>query len=180
LHFLKFVVIYCPPAAIVLVMHRKVSFYCYLFAKPVDTIIRYEILWKDDKKYLLKSTMLYPNFKSATEDIVVMVFESLSATVSGIIGRLRNSEIGYRVYKDLLPEDQLDLVYRPWVQELLEAIIEKNIMSFSLFGNIAKYKPQTAAKEFLKSMGYFVLTTQRPHVYVLDDFIQKEKAQLHQ
>jgi hypothetical protein len=161
-------------------MHRKVSFYCYLFTKPADTIIRYDILWKNDKKFLLKSTVLYPNFKSATEDIVVMVFETLSAAVSGIIGRLRNSEIGYRVYKDLAAVDHLDSVYKPWLQELVDAIIEKNITSFSLFGNITKYKPQTAAKEFLKSMGYFVLTTQRPHVYVLDDFIQKEKAQLHQ
>src|SRR5438128_1220007 len=102
-------------------MHHKVSFYCYLFSKPADSIIRYDILWRrDKKKFLLKSSILYPNFKSATEDIVVMVYETLQATVYGIIGRLRNIEISYRVYKNLQPADQLDPIYDPLIQELLQ------------------------------------------------------------
>jgi hypothetical protein len=161
-------------------MHHKVSFYCYLFSKPADSIIRFDILWKrNNKKFLLKSTVLYPNFKSATEDIVVMVYESLPATVSGIIGHLRNSEIGHRLYKHLRPSDQLDSAYEPLIRELMESILEKNITSFSFFGCISKYRPQTPAKEFLKTMGYFVLSTKRPHVYVLEEFIRKENLQVH-
>jgi hypothetical protein len=162
-------------------MHHKVSFYCYLFSKPADSIIRYDILWRrDKKKFLLKSSILYPNFKSATEDIVVMVYETLQATVYGIIGRLRNIEIGYRVYKNLQPSDQLDPIYDPLIQELLQSILERNIMSFSLFGCVSKYRPQNAARDFLKTMGYFVLSTKPPHVYVLEDIARKENQRHHQ
>jgi hypothetical protein len=156
----------------------KVSFYGYLFRRPADQIIRYDILWKTDNKYLLKHTLLDWNYKNPTDDIVVMVYNSLPDCLAGIIGRLRNMEVENGVYKRLKPVTELDEHYRPLINELDDAITRKYIHSFSFFGHLCKYKPQATARQLLRSLGIFILTTKRPHLYVLHDFISKEVKNL--
>jgi hypothetical protein len=157
---------------------NKVSFYCYLFSKPFDRIIRYDVLWKDGDKFLLKHTQLDRDYTNRTQQIVVTVYDSLHDAIAGIIIRLRNLEVEARVYKKLKITDDLDASYEQLIHELEEAARENHLKSFSLFGHICKFRPQTAAKNFLKSMGYFVLTTKRPHIYILDDFIKKEEQNI--
>jgi hypothetical protein len=159
-------------------MVNKVSFYGYLLHKPADRIIRYDILWKSDNKYLLKHTLLDRNYKNPTDNIVVMVYSSLSACVAGVIGKFRNMEVENGVYKRLRPVIELHESYRPLIDELCDSIAKKHVRSFSFFGHLCKYKPQTPAKRFLLSLGIFILTTKRPHVYVLHDFIVKERSNL--
>jgi hypothetical protein len=138
----------------------------------------YDILFKNPKKYLLKSTQLDLDYKNPTEDIVVMVYDDLFNCIAGIIGRLRNTELQLNLYKKLQPVNELPDVYHPLVKEFEESVLSKDIKSFSIFGNLKKYKPQSKAKELLKHMGYFILTTKRPHVYVLEEFIREEYKQL--
>jgi hypothetical protein len=155
---------------------NKVSFYGYLFDKPEDQIIRYDILWKTNNKYLLKHTLLDRNGKNPTDNIVVMVYDSLPACLLGVIGKFRNMEVENRVYKHLKPVVKLDDCYGPLIDELHDSIVNKQIQSFSLFGHLCKYKPQSKAKQFLRSLGVFVLTTKRPHLYVLHDFMSTERG----
>jgi hypothetical protein len=155
-------------------MLLKVSFYGYLFLHPEDSVIRYDILSGNNKKYLLKSTVLDAKYENPTEDITVMVYQTLRECLEGIIGRFRNHEIELHVYEDLQPVLTLASPYEPLLGELEESIMKNKVSSFTIFGDIRKYKPQTAAREFLKKMGYFILSTKPPHVYVLDDFIREE------
>jgi hypothetical protein len=158
---------------------NKVSFYGYLFNKPAHQIIRYDILWgKTDHKYLLKHTLLDRNYKNPSDEITVMVYNSLIDCLSGVIGRFRNIEIENGVYKRLKPATELHESYAPLIDELSEAINRKQIKSFSIFRHLCKYKPQTTAKQLLRSMGIFILTTKRPHLYVLHDFIMTEYKRL--
>jgi hypothetical protein len=156
-------------------MVNKVSFYCYLFYKPFDRIARYDILWKDNYRYLLKHTQLNGEYANETQQIAVTVYEQLSEAITEVILRLRNLEVETRVYKKLTPIDHLDEAYQPLLFQLEEAV-SRGVKSFSIFGHVCKYRPQTAASNFLKSMGYFILTTKAPHVYVLDDFVKKEQG----
>jgi hypothetical protein len=80
---------------------NKISFYCYLFLKPFDKILRYDILWKDGEKYLLKQTHLNRDYKNESQQIAVKVFDSLIHAIAGVILELRNTEIEYGVYKNL-------------------------------------------------------------------------------
>jgi hypothetical protein len=155
-------------------MINKVSFYGYLFQEPPDKIIRYDILWKADDKFLLKHTLLDSDFKNPSDKMVVMVYDSLFACLSGIIGKFRNLEVEHGIYKHLKPVIELGDAYEPLIHELHDSIMKEQVKSFSVFGHLKKYKPQAAANKILLSMGYFVLTTKRPHVYVLDDFIMQE------
>jgi hypothetical protein len=111
---------------------NKVSFYGYLFNKQEDQIIRYDILWKGDNKYLLKHTLLDWNYKNPTDNIVVMVYDSLHECISGIIGRFRNMEVGNGVYKKLEPVTGLSEIYRPLIDELVNSITEKHIRIFPI------------------------------------------------
>jgi hypothetical protein len=161
-------------------MLNKISFYGYLFHKSVDKIILYDILWKNKDKYLLKYTLLDRNYKNPTDEIIVMVYDSLSKCIAAIIGRLRNHEVEMGVYKNLKTVIKLDEIYQPLLSEIEETVLTNGAKSFSFFGHICKYKPQTLAKEFLKSMGYFTITSKRPHIYVLDEFVKKElKSVMH-
>jgi hypothetical protein len=141
---------------------------------PPESIIRYDILWRSNAKHLLKSTLLDRDYKNPTEEIVVMVYDSLKNCISGIIGRFRNMEIQSRAYESLQPVDQLSALYDPLVNELMESVMHNNISSFSFFGKLSKYNPQTRANDYLHSLGYFVLSTNRPYMYVLEDFIKAE------
>jgi hypothetical protein len=161
-------------------MFSKVSFYGYLFLQNVDTIIRYDILWRGSAKYLLKSTILNKNHENSSEEIMVMVFENLRGCLHAILGRLRNHEVEMGLYKNLNPETALPQVYDPLVDKLEDYITKKAIGSFSFFGNLLKYPTRSDAREFLKSLGYFVLNTTEPHIYVMEDFIRQEAATLHQ
>jgi hypothetical protein len=161
-------------------MLTKISFYGYLFMKPASKIIRYDILWRNDRKYLLKHTVLNPHYKNPSAHIAVTIYENLHDCIAAIVNNFRNKEIEMKVYKKLEFTPEAGPTYEPLIDELEYAITKKSIKSFSVFGHICKYKPQTAAKELLKSMGYFVLTTHPPHVYVLDDFIKKELLEPHQ
>jgi hypothetical protein len=138
---------------------------------------RYDILWKDNNKYLLKHTKLNGDYKNETQQIAVTVYDHLIDAIADVILRLRNLEVENRVYKKLTVTEQLDESYQPLLYQLEEAI-NKGIKSFSLFGHACKYRPQTSASNFLKSMGYFILTTKAPHVYLLDDFIKKEHGSI--
>jgi hypothetical protein len=154
---------------------NKISFYCYLFLKPFDKIIRYDILWKDGEKYLLKQTHLNRDYKNESQHITVKVFDSLVHAIGGVILELRNTEIECGVYKKLNLSYELDESYNNLLHDLEEAVTTKNIRSFSMFGHLCKFRPETTARNFLKSLGYFLLTTKRPHIYVLDDYIKGEQ-----
>jgi hypothetical protein len=158
---------------------RKVSFYGYLFGNPFDTILRYDILWKDSDKYLLKYTQLDREYKNQSQHISVTVHDSIAQAIGAVILRLRNKEVENRVYEDLTVTDRLSKLYEPFIDELEQAMVINHVATFSLFGNVCKYKPQTAARNFLKSMGYFILTTKRPHVYILDEFIRQEQEHIY-
>jgi hypothetical protein len=155
-------------------MFSKVSFYGYLFLEPVESIIRYDILWGGARQYLLKRTMLNENYENPSEEIAVMVYKSLESCIAGVLGRFRNHEIEMGLYKKLNPADQLPAMYAGLLEELQRSVRKNRIRSFSIFGNICKYKTQTAAREFLNHMGYFILTTKPPHVYVLEDILKVE------
>jgi hypothetical protein len=159
-------------------MISKVSFYRYFFCPVVDCVMCYDILFKNAKKYLLKSTRLDMDYKNPTDDIVVMVYNNLTDCIAGIIGRFRNSEVEHGLYKKLQTVSELPSVYGSLVNEMEIAILTKGIRSFSIFGNPKKYKPQSAANELLKQMGYFILSTKRPHVYVLEEFVRQENKLL--
>jgi hypothetical protein len=152
---------------------KKVTFYGYLFYKPFDRICQYDILWKSEEKFLLKKTQIDTNYVNDTQQITVTVFDNIRDAIAAIILQLRNLEIESRVYKKLKPMDSLDEVYEPLLALLQQAISAK-IKSFAFFGHLCKFRPQTSAKNFLQSMGYFMLTTRPPHLYVLDDFVKNE------
>jgi len=160
-------------------MLNKVSLYAYLFTTPVDRIFRYDVLWRNNDKLLVKQTVLDANLNNTTEEVSVRVCDSLAHCIEEIIRELRNSEISMRVYKRLSPSAALDPVYEDFIRELCDNFTNNKIKSISLFGHLCKYKPQTVAKDYLKSMGYFILSTKPPHVYVLDDFVKKEMHALH-
>jgi hypothetical protein len=128
----------------------------------------------------LKHTLLDWNYKNPTDDIVVMVYNALPDCLKAIIGRFRNLEVENGVYKQLKPVTELDEHYRPLIDELYDSIAARNIRSFSFFGHLCKYKPQANARQFLRSLGIFILTTKPPHMYVLHDFIVKELKNLPQ
>jgi hypothetical protein len=65
-----------------------------------------------------------------------------------VITGLRNIEIENRVYKMLETLNYLHPMYDELVHELEEAVVARNIKSFSLFGHLCKYKPQSAARTF--------------------------------
>jgi hypothetical protein len=146
--------------------------------KIMPAHVGYDILWKADNKYLLKHTLLDRNYKNPTDDIVVMVYKTLRECLAAVIGRFRNMEIENRVYKQLQTVVELDECYTPLIDELLTSITKSHTRSFSFFGHLCKYKPQDGAKQFLRSLGIFVLTTKRPHLYVLHDFVMKEAKHL--
>jgi hypothetical protein len=83
------------------------------------------------------------------------------------------------VYKNLKVTDDLAKFYEPFIDELEHAIIADHVATFSLFGHLCKYKPQTAARDFLKSMGYFTLNTKRPRLFILDEFIRQELEHIY-
>ncbi len=155
-------------------MYNKVSFYCYLFDQPADRILQYDILWNDPQKYILKQLILDANYKNRSEEVIVMVYNSLPASIRGIVGRLKNLEVKQGVYQKPDPLADLDNAYQSLVDPITSLILNKNIRTFSFFGQIKKYNPRTPANLFLRSMGYFILTTIPPHIYVLDDFLRKE------
>jgi hypothetical protein len=84
------------------------------------------------------------------------------------------------LYKGLQPETALPEVYHPLLDSLENCITKNAIGSFSVFGNLLKYRNRNDAREFLKSLGYFVPNTTPPHVYVLEDFIRLESSRIHQ
>jgi hypothetical protein len=137
--------------------------------------MRYDILWKTGDKYLLKHTFLDRDYKNESQQIVVTVYDTLNHAIKGVILKLRNIEVENCVYKRLKITDDLDDTYTQLIHELEEAVNANHLKSFSLFGHLCKYRPQTAARNFLKSMGYFLLSTKRPHIYILDDFIKQEQ-----
>jgi hypothetical protein len=153
---------------------NKVSVFCYLFLKPYDKIIRYDMLWKNEEKYLLKHTQFAKAEENMPVRMTVSIYESLFQTIASILVSLRNVEIENGVYKTLETSDHLLHEYEQLAIEIEQAIVSGKIRSFSMFGHLCKYRPQTSARSFVKSMGYFMLSTRRPHVYVLDDFIKKE------
>jgi hypothetical protein len=157
----------------------KITFYCYLFFKSYDKIGRYDILWKTGDRFLLKYTPLDKEYTNPSQYIAVKIFRSLTEAMSYIIIELRNLEIESRVYQNLNTSQKLNEVYDPLVHQL-ERSIQNNIKSFSIFGNISKFSPQTAARRFLKSMGYFLVVTKPPHLYVLKDVIEREQADSEQ
>jgi hypothetical protein len=159
---------------------NKVSFYCYLFLKPHDRIARYDILWGRGDRYLLKYCDLNPDFSNQAQKLAVTVYNSLPESLASIILQLRNLEVQQRVYKHLQPAEALDDCYDALIKEFADSIHNQNIKSFSVFGHTCKFRPLATAKNFLKSMGYFVLTSKRPHVYVLDDFIKIEQRKVFQ
>jgi hypothetical protein len=155
-------------------MINRISFYGYLFDKQVEHIMRYEILFKSEDKFLVKHTCIDTNFKNPTAEISVTLCHSLSDSISTVVKNFRDQEIQNGVYKELEPGETLPDVYAPLIDELRQACEIKGVISFTFFGHMCKYKPRTAAKTFLSSMGYLVPTTKKPHVYVLDDFIRHE------
>jgi hypothetical protein len=152
---------------------KKVTFYGYLFYKPFDRIFQYDILWKSENKFLLKKTQIDTNYVNNTQQIAVTVFDNLHDAIAATILQLRNLEVESRVYKKLKPMEILDEVYEPLLAQLQQAILA-GIKSFAFFGHLCKFRPHTSAKNFLQSMGYFMLTTRPPHLYVLDDFVKNE------
>jgi hypothetical protein len=155
-------------------MINKISFYGYLFDMQVETITRYEILFKRNDKFLLKHTSIDSNFRNPTAEVTVTLCDSLSHCISTIVKNLRDQEVRNGVYKELAIEEELPKIYDPLINELREACEVKGVISFSIFGHLCKYRPRTAARTFLASMGYLVPTTKKPHLYVLDDFIKSE------
>jgi hypothetical protein len=103
-----------------------------------------------------------------------MVYPSLTQCITGIIGRLRNIELQFGLYKTVMQTTGLSKVYQPLTEELERYILSEQIYSFSFFGNRSKYNSQSEPSKILKNMGYLQLTTRRPHLYVLDDFIREE------
>jgi hypothetical protein len=156
-------------------MLTKISFYGYLFADAVEDIIRYDILWRSGNKYLIKSTLLNLDYENSHQDVTVNVHGSLSRCIAGIVLKFRNLEVATNLYEGLQTTESLPAVYSPWISDLEKLILEKQILSFSLFGNGKKYVSQRAVKTIIRDMGYFVLCTRPPHLYVLDDFIQQEQ-----
>jgi hypothetical protein len=159
-------------------MLNKITLYGYFFTAQYEDITTYDILWKGPENYLLKMTTLDLNFHNQREEIVVMVYDKLYQCFAGVIGRLRNTEIEMGLYKTLSKVDQLPDLYRPLALDMEAFVLRENISCFSIFGNIKKYKSQTAAKELMKKMGYFVLSTNPPHIYLLDDYIRTEVSSL--
>jgi hypothetical protein len=155
-------------------MIKKVSFYGYFFTHRFDRITTYEILWKHPHQLLLKSLTLDINYSNPADEFVVMVYDVLHNCLAGIIGRLRNNEIEQGLYRPLQPVDKLPDLYEPLIMELENSILKNNINCFSIFGSPQKYKTQTAANKLLNDMGYFVLNTRSPHLYVLEDYIRLE------
>jgi hypothetical protein len=155
-------------------MINRISFFGYLFDKQVDHIIRYEILFRCNDKFLLKHTCIDANFKNPTSEVTVVLSKSLAHCISSVVKNFRDKEVQNGVYKELEVEEKLSPTYEPLVRELCSACEDRGVISFSVFGHLCKYKPRTAARNFLASMGYFVPMTKRPHLYVLDDFIKEE------
>jgi hypothetical protein len=155
-------------------MINRISFYGYLFDHEVEQIIRYEILFKRDDKFLLKHTCVDANFKNPTAEVMVSLCGSLSECISAIVKNFRNQEIENGVYKELAIEQHLPKEYDPLINELRDACVKNGVISFSFFGHLCKYKPRTAARNFLASLGYLIPTTKKPHLYVLDDYIKIE------
>jgi hypothetical protein len=155
----------------------KITFYCYLFLKPYDTIGRYDILWKTGDRFLVKYSPLDKDHMNRSQYITAKIFRSLADAISYIIVELRNLEIKSGVYEHLRTSKTLGEIYHPLVNQL-ELAIQNNVASFSIFGDTAKYEPLTPATNFLKSMGYFFVSTRAPHVYVLKDFIEREQDSL--
>jgi hypothetical protein len=131
----------------------KISFYCYFFAETFDCVCRYDILWSFGNRFLVKHTEVDTTLNNPSREVTAFVYYSLTEAIEAIIRDLRNAEIQYHVYKKLRFSSTLDDAYRPLVEELEQAIRFRNIKSFSMFGHLCKYKPQTEAKNFLKSMG---------------------------
>ena len=160
-------------------MINRISIYGYLFEKEVDHIVRHEILFKNGERFLIKRTCLNDNFENPTSEISVNLFGSLSECICAVIKHFRNQEVRNNVYSELQVEEQLSSSYDPLVEELNIACQRAGLVSFSFFGHLCKYKPSSAAKAFLASMGYLIPTTKRPHVYLMDDFIKEEISFRH-
>jgi hypothetical protein len=158
----------------------KVSFYCYFFSSTVERIDRYDILWKERTKYLLKHTSLDNYYQVTSDDVIVMIYPTLSKCIECIIGRLRNTELQLGLYEDLAISHELPDTYQPLVAELCRYVEHEGIKSFSIFGGIKKYKPYTAARKLLNDRGIFLLYTKKPHLYLLEDFIREEQTYIYE
>jgi hypothetical protein len=156
---------------------HKVSFYCYLFLDLPDRIKRFDILWKGKQKLLLKQSVLDKTCASTSDDINVQIFSSIETAISYIICSLRNLEIKGRVYNKLNWCPELPDIYQPWIHELIVAITQHDIKSFSLFGHLSKYRPQNDAKVFMRELGYLEVKSNPPHVYLFHDIIRAEIPQ---
>lgn len=154
-------------------MFNKISFYCYLFDQPPDRILCYD-LFREAAVYKLKRTTLDSNYKNPTDQVSITTYKTLPDCVADITGRLVKLEIKHGVYKKTDPLCDLTLQGQKLTDQITHLIETKHIRSFSIFGQIKKYNPRTPAIAFLRSMGYFILITLPPHVFVLDDFIDKE------
>jgi hypothetical protein len=158
-------------------MINRISFFGYLFDKPVEHIIRYEILFKRDDRFLLKHTCIDANFENPSAEVSVSLCESFKECISIVVKNFRDLEVKNGVYRELEMEAELSKTYDALIHELSEACQVNGVISFSLFGHLCKYWPRSPASSFLASMGYLIPTTKKPHVYVLDDFIKVEISQ---
>jgi hypothetical protein len=117
-------------------MFSRVSFYGCPFFHPFECIIRYDILWRGSKKYLLKRSVLNEDYENTSEEITVMVYSSSENCSAGIIRRFRNHEIETLLYQKLKPVDKLPQEYQPLLAELKHSITAGGIKSFGIFGNL--------------------------------------------
>lgn len=155
-------------------MPNKVSLYCYLFDQPPDRILCYDLFREDVALYKLKRTTLDSNYKNPTDRISVTTYNTLSECITDITRKLLKLEIRHGIYKKADPLCDVAMQGQKLTDQITHLIETKHIRSFSIFGQIKKYNPRTPAIAFLRSMGYFILFTLPPHVFVLDDFVDKE------
>ncbi len=160
-------------------MINKISFHGYLFKEQPGHIIRYEILFRSERKFLVKYTCLDGTYVNPTAEITVNLCQTLPEAIAVIINFLRTEEIEHGVYKELTRSDKLPEYYHPLVDELSSFCRDKGVRTFTFFGHLCKYRPRTAARNVLASMGYLVPSTKRPHIYVLDEFVREELATIH-
>ncbi len=155
-------------------MINKISFYGYFFSRSPEWIIRYDILYRGKTKFLLKYTLLDHDYNNPTQDVLVMVYQSLAQCIAAVVGRFRNLELEFGLYKPLTPEADLAKVYNELIREIEQTLSTSRTGSFSFFGNRKKYQSQSLVNKVLKEMGYLTMTTRKPYLYVLDDYVREE------